>query len=232
MDSRTRVLAVSQVCFYTGQCHDLERLSEGARQKGALFAVDATHASGVLHVPAALTDLTVSSSYKWMLATHGAAPCYLSPKAEGVTRATCFGWRNLAVWPEQAAERHPEVAEKPMPELVEPGNPAMLVVMHLDKSLDKLMRIGIDRIEDHALDLAEQVSAGLGQLGYTVISPEERDARSGNTSFQCEDAEGLQQRLAEQGILVWGEFGRVRVSTHVHNGSEDVERLLRALRDI
>ena len=231
VDDRTRILAVSQVSFYTGQNLDLLRLSK-AREKGVLLAVDATHASGVVDVRADLTDMTVSSSYKWMLATHGVAPCYLSEHAEHQTRASSFGWHNLAVWPAQGAERHSEVDEKPMPELLEPGNPAMLVVMHLERALERLQALGIQQVQNHARDLSELVSEGLEAAGSTVISPTERSARSGNTCFQADDAKGVENRLAEHDVLAWGEFGRVRISTHVHNSRKDVERLLDVLPGI
>ena len=229
VDARTRVLAVSQVSFYTGQNLDVERLSEGTRGRGVLLAVDATHASGVVWVDAGLADLTVSSSYKWMLATHGVAPCYVSERAEAQIATTCFGWRNLAVWPAQRAERHPDVDEKPMPDRMEPGNPAMMVVMHLDKALEVLLDVGMDRIDTHARDLSEQVSAGLERLGLPVISPDDRRARSGNTCFSVDDAKGLEMRLAANGVLCWGEYGRLRVSTHLYNGSADVDRLIEVL---
>ena len=229
VDKRTRVLAVSQVSFYTGQCLNVEQLSDGIRQKNALFAVDATHAAGVVDVPAGLTDLTVSSSYKWLLATHGVAPMYLSKRAEGQIVSTCFGWHNLVVWPPQEAERTPEVEEQSMPERLEPGNPSMLVVMHLDRALEVLLSIGIERISDHTRTLSELVSTGLENLGFTVISPQARSARSGNTCFLVEDAYAMQVRLGKMGILCWGEFGRMRISTHLYNGSADVARLLTAL---
>ena len=229
VDARTRVLAVSQVSFYTGQNLDVERLSEGTRGRGVLLAVDATHASGVVWVDAGLADLTVSSSYKWMLATHGVAPCYVSERAEAQIATTCFGWRNLAVWPAQRAERHPDVDVKPMPDRMEPGNPAMMVVMHLDKALEVLLDVGMDRIDTHARDLSEQVSAGLERLRLSVISPMERRARSGNTCFSVDDAKGLEMRLAAKGVLCWGEYGRLRVSTHLYNGSADVDRLVEVL---
>ena len=232
VDSRTRVLAVSHVGFYTGQCLNLAQLSEGARKKGALFAVDATHSSGVLRVPAHLTDLTVSSSYKWLLATHGTAPCYLSERAEDQVASTCFGWHNLKVWPEQTAERDPEVAEQPMPEKLEPGNPAMQVIMHLDHALGVILDIGPEKIENHARDLSELVSRGLAKLGYEVISPNNREARSGNTCFACEDGRQMVNRLEERNVFCWGEFGRVRVSTHLYNSSDDVARLLDALNEV
>ena len=229
VDRRTRVLAVSQVSFYTGQCLNLAQLSDGLQRRNTLLAVDATHAAGVVDVPAVLTDLTVSSSYKWLLATHGVAPMYLSERAEREIASTSFGWHNLVVWPPQAAIRAPEVEEQPMPERLEPGNPAMLVVMHLDRALEVLLSIGIERISDHARTLSELVSAGLAELGFTVISPQNRSARSGNTCFLVEDAGAMQVRLGEMGVLCWGEFGRMRISTHLYNGSADVARLLAVL---
>ncbi len=231
-DSCTRVIAVSQVSFYSGQNLDIARLSEGCHQRGILLAVDATHASGNVQVPAPLTDWCLSSSYKWMLATHGVAPCYASPRAEDQLRPTSLGWRNLDVWPAQGAERLPEVDTKPMPDRLEPGNPAMLVILFLNKALDVLLDIGIERIEAHNQGLSEYIAEGLQQLGLEVISPAEKKARSGNTCFAADDAKGLQERLGAEGVLVWGEYGRVRISGHLYNGSADAQRLFAVLKDL
>ena len=232
VDERTRVLAVSQVSFYTGQNLDIERLAAGLAGRDALLAVDATHAAGAIAVPAACADLCVSSCYKWLLATHGVAPCYLSPRAEARVRSTAFGWRNLAVWPAQGAERAPDADEKPMPDKMEPGNPAMVVVLYLDYALGRLLDVGIDRIAEHNRDLSEQISAGLARLGRPVISPSARPQRSGNTCFADDDAHRLSEALADRGVLVWGEYGRVRVSGHLYNNSDDVERFLAVLGEL
>ena len=234
VDERTRVLAVSHVSFFTGQCLDITRLSNELAQRfpDTLLAVDATHASGVVRVPADVTDLCVSSSYKWMLGTHGIAPCYLSERAENRIVESSFGWHNLQVWPPQGAERDDEVEVKPMPDKLEPGNPAMVVVMFLERALGVLLDLGIDEIENHARDLSEVIGDGLGCAGHTVISPHRRSARSGNTCFLADDAAGVQAELAQRGVLVWGEYGRVRVSGHIYNGSADVERFLDTLTEV
>ena len=229
VDARTRVLAVSHVSFYTGQCLNLTQLADGIQRQDVLFAVDATHSSGVIDVRAGLTDLTVSSSYKWMLATHGVAPCYLSARAEQRLETTSFGWHNLTGWPAASAEQNLEVSEEPMPTRLEPGNPAMLVVMHLDKSLEVPLSIGIEGISHHVRLLSEQVRTGLEQLGLIVISPTAYEARSGNTCFLAKDAEQINAHLAERGVLCWGDSGRVRISTHLYNGTADVIRLLDVL---
>jgi cysteine desulfurase / selenocysteine lyase len=228
-DSRTRVLAVSQVSFYTGQNLDIERLGVGCRQRGILLAVDATHAAGAVRVPAAAADWCVSSAYKWLLATHGVAPCYASDNALAQIKDTCYGWNNLAVWPAQAAVRQPQVETKPMPQRLEPGNPAMAVVLFLDRALDVLLDLGVEAIQDHDRDLSEYISQGLEAMGLQVISPSARQGRSGNTCFLADDAKGMEEALAQEQVLVWGDYGRVRVSGHLYNGEDDVMRLLKAL---
>ena len=119
-----------------------------------------------------------------------------------------------------------------MPSCLEPGNPAMLVVMHLDQALEVLLPIGIERISDHARSLSEQVSTGLEELGLTVISPTTYEERSGNTCFLATDAEEMNNRLAELGVLCYGGYGRLRVSTHLYNGSADVSHCLEVLSDL
>ncbi len=65
-----------------------------------------------------------------------------------------------------------------------------------------------------------------------LVAPAERARRSGNTCCLAADARGVQDGLAEGGVLTWGEYGRVRISGHLYNGSEDVERLMGALAEL
>ncbi len=233
VDENTKILALSHASFYTGQCHDVEYLAEKLRKKSdALFILDATHSSGILNVPAALTDITMSCSYKYMLSSHGIAPCYFNDRAAEMVRATGFGWHNLQIWPEQEGERFPQVDEKQMPERMEPGNVATLQFMFLNNSLETLLGIGIDNIEKHARTLAAQVAEGLRGRGFNVITPKEYGRRSGNTSILIENSEYLHDQLAANNVHIWGEQGRLRVTTHVYNNSEDVEHFLSVFDEI
>ena len=227
-DQRTRVLAVSQVSFLTGECLDVERLAAGLKGTDTLLAVDATHASGVLRVPAQCADLCVSSAYKWMLATHGVAPCYVSERAEALVADSCFGWRNLE--PPASDVAAPErLPLRPMPLKLEPGNPAVLSILFLGYALDVILGIGMRSIENHARTLSLAVNEGLQRLGLAVISPDGEAQRSGNTCFLATDPAALRNHLATERILVWGDHSRVRVSTHLYNSTGDVGRLLDVL---
>ena len=124
------------------------------------------------------------------------------------------------------------VAELPMPEKLEAGNPAMATIMFLERSLDLLLEVGIERIESHVRDLSEIITTGLEQLGIQVISPTVRASRSGNTCFLDAHSEVTRRSLEANRVLVWGELGRVRISGHLYNSSDDVERLLESLSTV
>ena len=63
-----------------------------------------------------------------------------------------------------------------------------------------------------------------------MITPDRYSARSGNTCFLAEKAKEVELYLARNKVLVWGEYGRVRVSGHLYNSSQDLERLLAVLK--
>ena len=105
----------------------------------------------------------------------------------------------------------------------------MVSVLFLSRALDVLLGLGIERIEAHVLDLANEIASGLEARGLCVISPQARDRRSGNTCFAVSDARALMHALAKRQVQVWGEYGRVRISGHIYNSTADLERLWRAL---
>ena len=92
--------------------------------------------------------------------------------------------------------------------------------------------MGIEQIEEHNLDLSEEIGSGLEHLGLEVISPGARDRCSGNTCFAAADARGISEALADRGVLIWGDYGRVRVSGHLYNNGADVERFLAVLSQL
>ncbi len=137
VDARTRIMAVSQVSFYSGQNLRIEHLTDRLKILRTLLAVDVMHATGEVDLRADLCDICVSSAYKWLLGAHGVAPCYLSERAERQVASSSYGWRNLAVWLAKGAKLFSEVDEQPMPERLEPGNPGMFsFLLHCRRATD------------------------------------------------------------------------------------------------
>ncbi|MEM6986181.1 MAG: aminotransferase class V-fold PLP-dependent enzyme [Pseudomonadota bacterium] len=230
VDARTRVVALSHVSMFTGQRMRLAYLSEQLRQSNALFLVDATHAAGVVPVDAGLADITVSSCYKWLLATHGTAVFCWNRERLPQLAPPFLGWASVASsggWQAPLDFTVHDSADRFLA-----ANPSYISLYMLNNALAVLLELGEARIEAHTLALGTEIRAGLDPFGLEMMTPRADDRRAGNTCFMVENVESLRATLAAEGVEVWGaygRFGRVRISAHVHNSSEDVDRLLHAL---
>ncbi|HZQ98389.1 MAG TPA: aminotransferase class V-fold PLP-dependent enzyme [Chloroflexota bacterium] len=227
VDARTRLVLVSHVSYLTGQRVDLAKVAELARSRGALLAVDATHALGVAPVPGDLCDFVVSSCYKWLLATHGVGIFAYAPERVGDLQPNVIGWHSIAgrggVADPLAMPLQADAAR------FEAGNPSLLGLFVLDNALATLAPIDRSAVLDHALDLTGELVGGLRARGRTVLTPASRDERAGNVAFLAADAPELAARLSARKVEVWGSERRIRVSAHLYNDADDVARFFDAL---
>src|SRR5204862_7991435 len=95
--------------------------------------------------------------------------------------------------------------------------------------LEYLLAPGDAKLEQHALALSGEVRSRLAALGLPVMTPDAPERRAGNVCFSTPQAELIRKELEAQGVLVSGDSGRVRISTHLYNDSDDVERGMAAL---
>lgn len=231
IDERTRVVSISHVSMFSGQRLPLKPLSDLVRRNNAALVLDATHSAGVMDVDAALTDIMVSSCYKWLLGTHGAAIFYWNRDTLPNLKAPFPGWNSAATiggWKDPLQFSLHEDANRFMS-----GNPAFLSLYLLNNALDTLLPLGQKSIEQHALKLSGRLHAGISQMNYTLMTPEDENQRAGNICIMSDRIESLTHSLRDQNILVWGAYGsdaRLRISTHVYNSEADVDACLAALQ--
>jgi selenocysteine lyase/cysteine desulfurase len=230
MDARTRVLSASQVSYLTGRRYDLADLAALCEPTGTLLSVDATHAAGVVPVPAHHADVLVSSCYKYLLGVHGAAIFYRNPRRLANLEPQTIGWHSIDG--ERSVEAPTRYALAPDATRYEAGNPPFMALTILDNALAYLEEIGIERIERHVLALGGKLRRALVDRGLTLLTPEDEAHRAGNICFLCQDSAALVEALDARGVLVWGGDRRIRVSLHAYNDEADIERLLAALDDL
>ena len=230
VDSRTRLLATSQVSYLTGRRHDLAQLRDIADRAGALLLVDATHGAGVVPVEAGLADVVVSSCYKWLLGTQGIALFYHDPQRLGGLEPPIVGWHSRM---DALSLEQPDVWTAPAHAgRFEAANVSYLSAYLLDSALAYLSRFPAAQLAAHSVQLTGLVLAGFARLGLEVTTPKQPEQRAGNATCVVPagvDSGALAARLAEEGVLVWGGDGRLRVSCHLYNDEADVERLLAVL---
>lgn len=230
VDERTRVLAISQVSYRTGQRFNVPAAANIAWQAGARLLVDATHALGAVPVDANYCDYLVSSCYKWLFGAHGLGIFVVNRSRIPEVEPASLGWHSVA---ERGGPGAPtEVRLRPDADRLEAGNPAFPNIYVLRDALRRLAEVSERDAESHIATLASLIIAGLTDRGYPVVTPVDPSQRAGNVCFLSSDPTATVNRLAENNVLVWGSEGRVRVSVHVYNGSADVERLFAALDEL
>ncbi|MBV9757698.1 MAG: aminotransferase class V-fold PLP-dependent enzyme [Alphaproteobacteria bacterium] len=226
-NARTRLIAASHVSYLTGARLDLPALREIADRVGAQLVVDASHALGVVPVDARCADVVVACAYKWMLGTHGIGVFCVNGRRWPDLRPPWIGWHSIE--PEPDWRRRGSATVKATIERFEIGNPALISAYVLENGLATLMRAGIPEIERHALALGGELRDRLAAAGWPVLTPEAPERRAGNICIASERAEVLEASLRARGVLAWGGDGRLRLSVHGYNDSNDMDRAVTAL---
>ncbi|MFT5113238.1 MAG: cysteine desulfurase/selenocysteine lyase [Parasphingorhabdus sp.] len=232
IDDRTRVVCVSHVSMFTGQRLNLASVSKLVRSSNALFLLDASHAAGVVNVDASLADVMVSSCYKWLMGVHGCAVFYVNSKRLPDFQPPFLGWNSPAKhggWQSPTEFELQATAHQ-----FQPGNANFIGIYILDNGLDHLLKLGVENIEQHALKLSGDVYEAVAAMGFEMMTPKAVDQRAGNVCFMASKMESIMHELEKRQVLIWGAyagFGRLRISTHLYNDSNDVDRCIEALRN-
>ncbi|MCC6179584.1 MAG: aminotransferase class V-fold PLP-dependent enzyme [Chloroflexi bacterium] len=228
VDERTRVVNVSQVSYLTGVRHDLGPIADAAHRVGALLVVDASHALGVVPVPARMADFVFSCCYKWQLGCTGIAVGFWNRQRNPEWAPKVAGWMSSA--PASGELRRHDFTPRDDAMRMTLGNPSLPGAYVVDNGFRYLEEVGIERIEAHVLELTARLREGLAELDLHVLTPAEPERRAGNVCIARADGTAFAEALAERGVLVWEADGRIRYSVHLYNDGDDVDRALAATR--
>ncbi|MBX3442332.1 MAG: aminotransferase class V-fold PLP-dependent enzyme [Planctomyces sp.] len=225
---RTRLVTVSLVSFYNGFRLPLPAVAELVRRHSeALLAVDVTQALGRIPLDLAGADLIVSSTHKWILASHGGGLVGVPRSRERDWTVPAGGWFHLenAFGP----RRFEAAVSKPGAAGFAVGMPNFPAVYAIRAALDYLDGVGIDAIDRAARPLVEACLAGLVQLKVDLLTPRDLSAVAGILAFRHPDADRIHRALQAENIHVMSHAGRLRVALHGYNRHSDVERFLSVL---
>jgi selenocysteine lyase/cysteine desulfurase len=237
IDENTRLVAVSLVSTINGFHHDLKRLCELAHSKGALVYADVIHAVGStpFNVRESGVDFASASSYKWLMGEMGLGFMYVRKDRLAEIRRPWFGHNQL-----KSRRSLGFPAPEPADTVTEyehldsalgyfaMGTQANIVAAQLDYSLDYLLEVGVERIQEYRQPMMDRLREELPKHGYSPITPP--GTQTALISFRHhQDAETLFYKLRDAGATITvGEY-HIRISPSVFNDMDDVERVIRAL---
>ena len=233
IDRNTSIVSISHVEYTGGQVYDLAALAEVAHADGALLIVDATQSAGAIPIdaPASGADAIVAGGYKWLCGPFGAAVMYLAPHLQNTLDPGFVGFRSHNNMWDLSPDRleYPDTAKR-----FESSTMAFGCIKGLEKSIKYLTDIGIARIYDHNIALADRLIEGLNDLDVEVVSPMTPSERTSIVTCRIEgfNPREIVDSLKERNIVAHKRQDFLRFSPHVYNTDRDVDRAITELRSL
>jgi selenocysteine lyase/cysteine desulfurase len=206
------VLAFSAVQSATGEVADLDAIAAAAEAHGVMTIVDATQALGWLPMDASRFDVVACAAYKWLMTPRGVALMAVRRERLDAIEPVLAGWF-------AAEDVHASYYGTDM-ELAANArrldtSPAWFSWVAAVPALELIERVGVERIWEHDVGLANRFRAGLG------LEP-------GDSAIVTTEV-GNVERLEAAGIIAPVRAGRLRTSWHAYNSEADVDRVLDVL---
>lgn len=228
IDSRTRLVAISEVNYVTGFRPPLDQISKHAHHRGALLFVDGTQSVGALQfdVRRAQPDMLAVHAYKWMISPTGIGFMYVAPHLREKLPPNVAGWRTDRDWRNVNNLRHGTPIPAESADRYEGGGLPFGLLHALGVAAEWMLAIGPENIERRVLDLAAQTRRRLAALGAEAPDTGSQIVAA---KFPGRDAAALSAALKSQRILTAARHGMLRVSPHFYNNEEDINRLCAAI---
>jgi selenocysteine lyase/cysteine desulfurase len=219
---RTRVCSFSHVCTITGLVMPLARIAELTRPRGILLVCDGAQAPGMLDVDvhALGVDTYASSSHKWMLAPKGTGLLYIREGVQDQIRPL-FLHSGYGAYTASSGTRN------------------VATILAHGVAMDFHNTIGRGKVEARCRELQARLRSHLeGMDGLTILTPREEALCAGilTISLKSLDYRELRQTmLTDHGFVLKtgkAEYNAIRISTHIFNSEEDVDRLAEGFEEV
>ena len=224
VDDKTKLISVAWISNRNGYRQDLKALADLAHAHGAYLYADAVQGVGMIDLDIGPTgvDFLTTGSYKWLLGGFGVAPFYVRESVMDVVKPDRLGWRMVD-------ERLPDNQYTIYNDARKFGyaTPAFAAIYQLSGSLDYILNVGTDRIEQHTVTLAHRLYNGLTGQGFEVFTPPGN--QSAIVSFNHgTDREVIEPQLADAGVrLSFRENdAQIRVGPAMFNNEQDIDAFL------
>ncbi|HTE19575.1 MAG TPA: aminotransferase class V-fold PLP-dependent enzyme, partial [Armatimonadota bacterium] len=227
---RTRLVTTSLVSYYNGFMLPLPPVLEAVRAASpALLALDITQALGRVPLHLEGADLIVSSTHKWILASHGGGLVGVPSARAAELTVPAGGWFNLQ------DPFSPEIGEpvrsKPGAASFMVGMPNFPALYAIRAGLEYIRGVGVPNIDRAGRPLVHACLSGLEKLPVEVLTPRADETLAGIVAFRHPEMERLQARLIGANVHIMHSAGRMRVAIHGYNTPADVDTFLGTLAE-
>lgn len=239
VDSRTRLVAVSAIQFFTGARADLMALGRFCQERNILFVVDAIQAIGHMEIDVQdmNIDVLATGGQKSLLALTGAGFLYVRREPCQAMRPIPIGpnategwehWLDYGLTPREGATRFMS------------GTPNVPGLFSINSSIDLLNELGRNNIDQHTTTLMSWLMDELDVSGYRILTPRQNGYLGPIVTFQysesMEKTADMVTTMAQQNVMVTKHLDAagapyLRVSAHCYNTESDIQHFLDVLTE-
>jgi selenocysteine lyase/cysteine desulfurase len=232
IDSHTRVIAMSTVVFATGFRNDIEGVGRICKERGIYLVVDGIQSLGALpfDVQAAHVDFLAAGSQKWLMGPIGGGFMYV--RRERLDELVAGPYVGAASVVDSANFLDYNFTLLPTAERFNLGSSGIVNQIGTRASLALLQEIGLDRIGERVLMLADVAINDLQERGYRISADTAHEHRSGIVIVEVDDPTATCARLQEAGIICIPRGKGFRIAPHFYNTEQEILRVGEVLGDI
>ncbi len=229
IDDDTALVSVTHVCYRNGAMTDLAAVIELAHSRGVRVLVDAYQSGGAVPIDfAALgADFLVGGCLKYMLGMPGVGFGLVTKEACADLVPTSTGWfaaRDIFSMDIYGYDPATDARR------FEAGTPVVPSLYAVAAGLELLLEIGVDRAWEVSSSLHDQLRAGVGELGGTVVTPGGAGEHGPMIAISSTDEHALVRAMAEDRVIVSCRDGNIRISPHFYNNAGDIDAALASMR--
>ncbi len=229
---RVKLAFITHVFSETCQLQDVEAICQLAKQQGVMSLVDIAQSMGIvpLSVSDWQADIVIGSCVKWCCGGPGAGFIYLSETMQSQLEPMDLGWFSHQN-PFEFDIHHFEYASDASRFMG--GTPSVLPFVMATFGIQTIIDIGVENIRRHNQALNSEIMFSALEQGITVSSPTLDSERGGTLVLDFSDRESAQRAFTQANIKtdLRPRFG-FRFSPHIYNDMQDVEALLRVLKEM
>jgi selenocysteine lyase/cysteine desulfurase len=229
-DPRVRVVAVSLVQFSNGYRVDLGRLSRRARETNTFLVVDAIQGLGAVPVDLAATPVDILScgGQKWLLSPWGSGFVYVRKELIPVVEPVVMGWMAF-----EGTDDFTRLTDYD-PRLRNDARRYEMVSLPFqdfagyNRSLELLLEVGVPAIAAHIGEVQAPMLEWVVRRGVPISSPLGAHA-SAIVCVKVPDPAEAYKAIRAQGVVASVREGAIRLSPHLFNTVEEMERVTKML---
>lgn len=237
INQKTKVVCLPHVHTFSGQGLDLKKMSVLCQRMGAILIVNISQSTGGMpvDVQGIGADAVVCAGYKWLLGPYGTGFCWMKPEVRRQLSLNQSYWisamseaqlesENVILQRDQTSARKYDVF----------GTANFFNFVPFTASINYLLDIGLQNIYQHNQRLVNLFLEGLDRDMYSLLSESEGEKRSNLIVISHKKRHNnkqIFQKLLNHHVYPAFWKGNIRISPHIFNTSDHIERVLNLLNN-